>query len=276
MTISSCFSVFPVPRFFRLVTIGLMLSSLGAYASAQTESKGESETLVARNDVSSSLPDSPDAGLLEQGPAAQSATPPPVSNTPSKRILGIIPNYRSVGVGAQLPPQTARNKFTTAVSDTIDPSAFALAALLAGYNDARASTPEFHGGAVAYGRYFWHSLADQSIENMSVEFIVPALTHEDTRYYTLGTGGKKKRLEYSLTRILITRSDSGKETLNLGELLGAGMGAAISSRYYPVSQRDAGSVLQQYALNLGIDAASYVLREFDSDLSRAFSRKHDQ
>ncbi|RXH56424.1 hypothetical protein GRAN_3281 [Granulicella sibirica] len=265
-----------MPRFSSLLAIGLMLTSLGACAGAQTGAKGESETLVATNDVSSSLPDSPDAGLIDQGPTGQGATAPPVSNTPSKRVLGIIPNYRSVGVGAQLPPQTIRNKFTTAASDTIDPSAFALAALLAGYNDARAATPEFHGGAVAYGRYFWHSLADQSIENMSVEFLVPALTHEDTRYYTLGTGGKKKRLEYSLTRIFITRADSGKETVNLSELLGAGLAAGVSSRYYPVSQRDAGSVLQQYALNLGIDAASYALREFDNDISRAFSRKHDQ
>ncbi|WP_198152233.1 hypothetical protein [Granulicella tundricola] len=259
---------------FSLLVIGLTLSSFATYALAQTEITTKSEALEATTDVSSSLPESPDAALIGQGATARSTAS--VSNTPSKRVLGIIPNYRSVGVGAQLPPQTIRNKFITAASDTIDPSSFALAALLAGYNDARAATPEFHGGAVAYGRYFWHSFADQSIENVSVEFLVPAFTHEDTRYYTLGTGGKKKRLEYSLTRIFVTRSDSGKETINLSELLGAGLASGVSSRYYPVSQRDAGSVLQQYALNLGIDAASYALREFDNDISRKFSRKHDK
>ena len=237
-------------------------------AALDTSSPVSAQNLSAHADSSSSLPDAPQSN----NPPVSGQAPQPY--TPSKRVLGIIPNYRSVGVSTRLPPQTVKNKLTTSLSDTFDPADFALSAILAGYNDARRSTPEFHGGAVAYGRYYWHSFADQAVENTSVEFLVPALTHEDTRYYTLGTGGGKKRLEYSITRIFITRSDSGKETVNLGELLGAGIAAGASSRYYPASQRDAGSVLQQYALDLSIDAASYVLREFDEDISRKFSRKH--
>lgn len=217
------------------------------------------------------LPDSPDtvAGG-EQAPGASGGSGPDV---PSKRILGIVPNYRAVGVGAKLPPQTVKDKFSTALSDTIDPASFALSALVAAYDYGRGATPEFGSGGVAFGRYYWHALADQQIENISVEFLVPALTHEDTRYYTLGTGGFRKRLGYSLSRVVVTRSDSGKKTVNLGEILGAGLASGVSSRYYPPSKRDAGSVLDSYALNIGIDAASFVLREFDADLGRALSRK---
>ena len=221
------------------------------------------------------LPDSPDVALaVSQGvqPTAPGASTP-AADVPSKRVLFIIPNYRSVAAGSILPPQTVHQKFSTALSDTIDPANFALSALVAAYDYGRGATQEFGSGGVAFGRYYWHALADQSIENISVEFLVPALTHEDTRYYTLGKGSTGKRLKYSVTRILITRTDSGKETLNLGEILGAGLASGVSSRYYPPSQRDAGSVLSSYALNLGIDAASYVVREFDVDLARAFSRK---
>lgn len=193
---------------------------------------------------------------------------------PSKRILGILPNYRSVAVGAHLPPQTVKEKFTTATQDTFDPGAFALAFIVAGYDYGTTQTPEFGTGGVGYSRYLWHSFADQSIENYSVEFIVPALTHEDTRYYTLGKGGFKKRTIYSLTRILITRSDAGHETFNFSEVGGAGLAAAVSNFYYPRPERTAGQTLQKYGTSLGIDAASYFVREFDTEIARLFTRGH--
>ena len=58
--------------------------------------------------------------------------------------------------------------------------------------------PEFHQGAVGYGRYFWHSAVDQTSENYMVEFIMPVVTREDTRFYTLGRGGFVKRTGYAL------------------------------------------------------------------------------
>lgn len=232
------------------------------------------------------LPEAPSA-LVEASSSSAQDSPAPQTSTqaapvgeqsesdqPSKRVLFIVPNYRSVRVGSRLPPQSVGQKFHTAFEDTVDPADFVLAAIVAGYSYGLSSTPEFGTGGVAYGRYYWHSLADQAIENMSVEFIVPTLTHEDTRFYTLGSGGFTKRAGYALTRVLVTRSDSGHPTVNLGELLGAGLAASVSSLYYPSKERTAGTVLGQYGLDIGIDAASYFLREFDSDLSHVLSRKH--
>ena len=83
-------------------------------------------------------------------------------------------------------------------------------------------TPEFHQGANSgYRRYLWHSFADQSIENYTVEFVVPTLTHEDIRYYTLGKGGFFKRTGYALSRTVITRSDAGTSTFNYSEVVEA-------------------------------------------------------
>ena len=265
----------------RVTAASLLAAGLCGTAAAQgpaTAVPGDTEGAAAGVSSSASapretsLPDAPDAGLRTPQ-ATQPDTTSATSDKPSKRILFIIPNARSVSAGSTLPPQTVREKFSTALADTVDPANFALSALVAAYDYGRGATPEFGSGGVAFGRYYWHSLADQSIENTSVEFLVPVLTHEDTRYYTLGRGGVRKRLGYSISRVVITRSDRGTETVNLGEILGAGLASGVSSRYYPSSQRDAGSVLSSYALNLGIDAASYVLREFDNDLARTFSRK---
>lgn len=205
----------------------------------------------------------------DQTPAQAAAKPaqPAEQAGQTKRILGIIPNFRSVSANQHLPPQSVKEKFVTASQDSFDYSSVMVPALLAGYNQARNQTPEFHQGAVGYGRYFWHSLVDQTSENYLVEFIVPAIAHEDTRYYTLGEGGFVKRAEYAVKHVAITRDDRGKNVFNTGEVLGAGMAAAISNSYYPSAQRTFGNTAEQWGTSVGIDAFTFAFREFWPDIN---------
>jgi hypothetical protein len=204
--------------------------------------------------------------------------PPPDAQAPAdipgdgngqqtKRILGIIPNFRSVSVNQHLPPQTVKEKFVDATQDSFDYSSVLLPALLAGYSMATDATPEFHQGAAGYGRYFWHTFVDQTDENYWVEFIVPTVAHEDTRYYTLGHGGKKRRIEYAFKHVIITRSDSGKDVFNSGEVIGAGISSGISTLYYPSRERSFSNVGKQWGLDIGIDAATFAFREFWPDIN---------
>jgi hypothetical protein len=187
----------------------------------------------------------------------------------TKRILGVIPNFRAVSANTHLPPQSVKEKFMTATEDSFDYSAFMLPAVLAGYSQATNATPEFGSGGAAYGRYLWHSYVDQASENYFVEFIVPALTHEDNRYYTMGNGGFVKRTGYALSRVVITRNDSGHDTFNAGEVIGAGASSGISNLYYPSPERTVGNTVQKWGLNVGIDAATFVFKEFWPDINHA-------
>jgi hypothetical protein len=138
----------------------------------------------------------------------------------------------------------------------------------------RDSIPEFHQGGAGYARYFWHAAVDQTSENYMVEFIVPVLTHEDTRYYTLGTGGFFRRTGYALSRAVITRSDSGREEFNLSEVVGSGAASGISNLYYPSRERSFSNTASEWGLDVGIDAASFVFREFWPDVNRAVFHAH--
>jgi hypothetical protein len=203
----------------------------------------------------------------------QNSPQPPADSGPSKRLFFIIPNFRSVRTTVVLPPQTVKEKFVDASQDTFDYSSLALELILAGYSQATNATPEFGHGGIAYGRYLWHSAADQSIENYVVEFIVPTITREDTRFYQLGHGGFKRRTLYALTRTFVTKTDSGKESVNLGEIVGAAAASGISQLYYPRPERTAGQFISKYATNLGIDAAAYFLREFEPEISRKLAHQ---
>ena len=221
----------------------------------------------AANSASESSSNAASTPSDDAQPAPQSATSPDQSAQQTKRILGIIPNFRAVTAGTKLPPQTIKDKFVSASQDSLDYSSIFLPAALAGIGLAENSVPEFHEGAVGYGRYFWHSLADQTLENYMVEFIVPVIHHEDSRYYTLGRGGFFKRSKYAISHVIITQSDSGHPTFNAGEVIGAGAAAGISGLYYPQSQRTFSQTAQRWGTNVGIDAASFAVREFWPDIN---------
>jgi hypothetical protein len=224
------------------------------------------------NVSTSAAPDQPPA---QPAPPADVDAPQPQSQSQTDdqapaqthRILGILPNFRAVSADVKLPPQSVKEKFITASEDSFDYSALFVPIALAGYNLERNSDPEFGGGGLGYARYLWHSAVDQTSENYFVEFIVPAATHEDTRYYTLGHGGFLKRTGYALSRSVITRTDSGNETFNMSEVFGAGTAAGLSTLYYPTRERSFGNTADQWGLNVGIDALSFEVKEFWPDIN---------
>ena len=210
------------------------------------------------------LPDSPQASQ-----SSASTADPSGEGQQTKRILGIFPNFRAVSANVHLPPQSVKEKFFTASQDNFDYSAIFLPALVAGYSQATNATPEFHQGAAGYGRYFWHTYVDQASENYFVEFIVPVITREDTRYYTLGSGGFWKRAGYSLSRAIITRNDEGHDTFNISEVVGAGAAAGVSNLYYPQRERTFSNTAEKWGQNVGIDAATFLFHEFWPDVNHA-------
>jgi hypothetical protein len=140
-----------------------------------------------------------------------------------------------VSANTQLPPLSRKGKFWLATQDSFDYSSFALAGMVAGISQAKQSTPEF--GENAYVKYYWHCFADQFVGNCLTEAIMPTVTSQDPRYYTLGHGGFFRRSVYALSRLLITRTDSGGRKFNFFEIVGNGAGAGISNLYYPQQER---------------------------------------
>ena len=186
-----------------------------------------------------------------------------------KRILWIIPNYRAVSANTVLPPLSFKDKFWLATQDTFDYSDFILVGGLAGIAMANKSEPSFEQGAAGYGRYYWHIFVDGGIENYMTEAIVPAATKEDPRYYTLGKGGFFKRTGYAVSRLFITKTNSGKATFNLSEIVGAGAAAGIGNAYYPAASNPWVKTYQRWGTEVGLDGVFNTLKEFWPDINRA-------
>jgi hypothetical protein len=208
--------------------------------------------------------------IAQDQPASTPAPDPPGG----KRVFGVLPNYRTADASAEFSPLTARQKLTIARKDSFDYPLVGLAAGLAGLAQLTDQSPSFGQGVKGYGHRWITAYGDQAMGNMMTEGFFPALLHEDPRYFRRGSGGTWSRTLYSLTRIFVTRSDSGGTRFNSSEWLGNAVSVAISNAYYP-DGRTAEDNVNKLLTQCATDAASQVLKEFWPDIRRKLHHHHE-
>lgn len=210
----------------------------------------------------------------EPEPAAEVKNPHeagsvPQPNQPDKRIFGVLPNYRTVEDTGEVAPISAKKKFTIAAKDSFDYPVYFLSGAFAGLSQIENQNPSFGQGAKGYARRYVGAYADQAIGNIMTEGLIPSVLHEDPRYYRRGTGTKRGRTVYALTRVFVLHTDSGRIRFNTSEWLGNSIAVAISNTYYPET-RTAGEILEKLGIQVGTDAVANVLKEFWPDVKRRF------
>ena len=191
----------------------------------------------------------------------------------SKHVFLIIPNYRTSPSLADSKPLTTGEKFRLASEDAFDPGTFALAGLFAGDGQLMNQNRSFGQGAAGFGRYYGTAYGDLAIGDFMTEAVFPTFLHQDPRYFRKGTGSALSRLGYAMGQVFITHNDSGRTQFNYSEIVGNSVTVAISNAYYK-DKRTAGDGVSRLGMQLGVDMAANVLKEFWPDLSRKFRRKH--
>jgi len=185
---------------------------------------------------------------------------PPTTSPPEpepKRVLWIIPNFRTSPSLAQYKPLSPREKFRIATLDSFDRGTVALGVLFgaeAGLTDANRS---FGQGVRGYAHYFATSYADYVIGDYLTEAVFPTILHQDPRYFRRGTGSGWSRLGYAAGQIFRTHNDSGRGQFNFSEIAGNSTAVAISTAYYP-ENRDVKDGVSKLGSQLGVDMASNI------------------
>jgi len=247
---------------------GTVWSGLDDAAPAEVSQGQEPASAPATTDGKSPVADAP----KPQVSPSTAGNPDEEYGKQNKRILGIVPNYRAVSANTHLPPLDFKNEIWLATQDTFDYSDFIFVAALSGIDMAGKAQPTFGQGAEGYGKYYWHVFADTGIENYMAEAIVPWATREDPRYYTMGRGGFTKRTGYALSRLFITRTNSGKNTFNLSEIVGAGGAAGIGNAYYPAEANPWVKTYQRWGTQVVLDGVFNLVKEFWPDINKAVFR----
>jgi hypothetical protein len=239
----------------------------------QTQQPGSSGDTATQPDAARPSKSQKDGAAPALAPNAADQKKDDSEGKQTKRILGVIPNFAAVSADTELPPLTTREKFKIATEDSVDYSAFIWAGVLAGQSMALRADPELRNGPAGYGRYYWRAFADQASGSYFTEAIVPALTHEDPRYYTLGHGGFLRRVGYALSRVVVTKTDSGGSSFNYSEILGNGMEAGLSNFYYPPEERGFSNTALNYVAQMEAASTNNIFREFWPDIRRKLFRQ---
>jgi hypothetical protein len=189
----------------------------------------------------------------------------------TQRMFWIIPNFAAVSADTELPPLDARGKFALATKDSVDYSSFVWTGLLAGQSMALRSYPELHNGLAGYSRYYWRAFADQASGSFFTEAIVPAMTHEDPRYYTLGHGGFSTGQDTRYRVSSLPRPISEARALTTLRLWG--MEAELSNFYYPPEERSLRNTAVNWASQLEAASLNNIIREFWPDIRHKILRQ---
>jgi hypothetical protein len=185
-----------------------------------------------------------------------------------QRVLGVVPTF-NVTYRFDAVSLSAKQKMELAIRSSVDPFTFAAAFLVAGYHEALDDDTGFGWGAEGFGKRAGAAYLDAFNGTIIGNGILPAVLHQDPRYFRLGHGTKTHRLLYSLATTVICKHDNtGKWEPNYSNVAGNIISGAISNLYYPSNQSGAGQTITNGLIVTAEGTVGAVFQEFWPDISR--------
>ena len=246
----------------------VLLAPASANLFAQTSDGPASP--VAPAPVQTGNPSVPQPGTLPLPPGKQTIGPgQPIED---KRAFGVIPNYKTGEENATFVPLTTKEKFVIATKDSFDYPVFVTTAFFASLSQWEGSDNKLYGqGLKGFAHRYGIEYADQTIGNYFPEAIIPALFHDDPRYFRKSDGSVRSRLFYALSRMFVCKDNEGHWTFNAPEIVGNISAAELAQSYHP-HQRTQGDVFSEAGNFWESDVAGNVIKEFWPDVKRHFKR----
>ncbi len=236
--------------------------------------------------------EAPDAAGGEQTAAAQPPADPPKAATPNvdvdadgnpipldrlqpKRILGFMPNFRSVSGGAKPHPPGFKYNFTVATHQAWDYSSFIFLGLTSISAEGIDEHPVLGKGVDGFWSYTWRGFLDKTDGTYLSAWLMPSILHEDTRFYALGnTHSIPIRELYVISRQGVARTYGGRQTPNIAGLGGKVLTQIVSRTYYPTGATSFTVLATKFGYSAMRDVIFSSIREFYPDAAAHFIRRH--
>ena len=255
-------------------------------ASAAQQSPQDKSAAKSKDDKNKGDKNKADQGTSGEGK---------VAGTSNDRLFLALPNFLTLENAGKVAPLTSGQKFKVVALGSFDKVQFPWYGFLSAISQAENSEPGFGQGWVGYGKRFGSAFADGTIENFMTSAVLPSLLRQDPRFFQSSEGGFWHRADYAISRIFVTRTDSGNKQFNYSEVVGSAMSAAISTNtYHPrsfitvryvagvptyvhhASDRTLPNTASVWGTQVGYDTITYVVKEFWPDIHRKMVKKHNQ
>jgi hypothetical protein len=233
--------------------------------------------------------DSPDAQSSALAPTDPATAPPQTeptttqsdatvheqqTGTSNDRLFYALPNFLTVDDMANIPRLSPKEKFAVVARSDFDYVEFAWIGALAGISQAENSEPGYGQGLEGYGKRYGAAYADGSIESFMTSAVLASALRQDPRFYLEPNGSFGYRTTYAVSRIFITRGDSGRREFNFSEIFGSLIAAAISTyAYHPRPERTISNTASVWGSQVGYDTLSIEVKEFWPSIHHMISKK---
>jgi hypothetical protein len=274
-----------------LLITAMMLSSVAACAQVSLHSPGETPD-PATASTENTLPDAPSEVLTQQanvvvvGEASLKASGKSVEPCGPKGAIGAIhidpskvdglrkpcselvyPYQRFLNTNVPI-PLTWQKKGYLALHDVTDPANLATIVGISAINIGIDSHTAYGPGMKGFGKLAGVTLLQDTTGEFFGTFLIPAIAHQDPRYYRMPDASVPRRFFYAVSRTFISRHDDGSPMPNYGTLLAYPINAELSNLYVPGIQSDSKSTVERIVTGLAIDPANNLLAEFLPDVAR--------
>ncbi|MBS1820536.1 MAG: hypothetical protein JST61_00940 [Acidobacteria bacterium] len=189
-------------------------------------------------------------------------------DTPRPRCSELVyPYQRFLSTNVAI-PLNWKQKGYLAAHYTTDPASLGTIAGISAINIAADPDTAYGPGMKGFGKLAGISILQNATAEFFGTFAVPALTHQDPRYYRMPGRPLGKRILYSVSRTIISRDDGGKTVPNYGTLAAYPIVAELSNLYVPGIGSDGASTVKRIATGFALDPVNNLVNEFLPDVAR--------
>jgi hypothetical protein len=186
----------------------------------------------------------------------------------TQRVVGVLPQF-NISYRSDAVSMTAAQKMKLALRSSIDPVAFGVAFVAAGYHEAMDDDKGFGWGIEGYGKRSGAAYLDAFDGNIIGNGILPSILHQDPRYFRLGHGTVTHRLLYSLaTNVICKHDNSSRWEPNYSNVGGNIVAGAISNLYYPSTNSGVSQTFTNGFIVTAEGGIGSIFDEFWPDVSR--------
>jgi hypothetical protein len=217
------------------------------------------------------------AFLASPGFSQQSSLPDapkpsdPVNNSPAaveKRKWTDI-----VDPGEDVPTLSAKEKLLFPIHEELRLTGWFSAFFSSGWGQLLDTDPRYGVDSGAFSERFGAAaLRDLSMRTFS-DGVLPAVLHEDPRYYRKAEGSLLQRGLYAASRVVVTPRDSGHNGFNTSVIVGHGMASALTMTYYPEKSANGTVVMKTWGYSLLGQAGGNIWSEFWPSLRQKVFRR---
>lgn len=273
-----------------LLTTGLLLSAMTALAQTSPPPPPQTPPAVA-DPTSPDLPDAPRPAKAQQENIVAVAEASFDATAKGKRHCGFFGAMKTVYYNPdrydEVPkpcteliypyqrflssniiiPMTWQQKGFLAVHNLTDPSNIGTILGISAISVAVDPHSAYGPGLKGFGKTVGVSLLQDATGQFFGVFAIPALVHQDPRYFRMPHASIPRRIVYSVSRSFVSQHDNGHSMPNYAVLLTYPIGAELSNFYVPGIQSDGASTAKRILTGYALDPVNNLLTEFLPDIA---------